>query len=165
MEMLKMEKSNLKQAFIPADLNGSGATGERVSLAEGFRCAVVLSAGDSTGAGFTVSFQQHDAASGGNSKALNVQVNYYHKVGAATSFTKVELRPDDAGLSDSVDLATQFANDEGIVVFEFLPEHLDAENDFSYLSVNIADPAAAKVVAGVYDIHNVKDVPAYSIDL
>lgn len=165
MEMLKMEKSNLKQAFVPADLNGAGVTGERVSLSEGYRCAVVLSAGDSTGAGFTVSFQQHDAATGGTSKALNVQVNYYYKADAETSFTRVELRPDDSGLAASVDLAAVFAAAEGIVVFEFLPEHLDAENNFSFLSVNIADPGAAKVVAGLYDIHNVKEVPAYSIDL
>jgi hypothetical protein len=161
MESLFLEKNTLKQVALPADLNAAPVTGARIKLDKGYRCAVKLSFGDSTGAAVTVSFQQHDAATGGNSKAVNVQTNYYVKAGAATSFTKTEIRPDDAGLSDSVDLAAQFGSDEGLVVFEFLPEFLDVQNGFAYLSVNVADSTAAKVMAGEYIVCGLKQEPAY----
>jgi|DEB0MinimDraft_6_1074348.scaffolds.fasta_scaffold47822_2 hypothetical protein len=154
-----------KQVAAPADLNGAAVTGARVSAGEGYKIAVELSFGDSTAAACTVSFEQHDAAAGGNSKALNVQTNYYHKIDGQTAYTKVEIRPDDSGLSDSVDLAAQFANDGGIVVFEFLPEHLDAENGFSHLSVNVADSTAAKVMSGIYQVRDVKNGLAWEVDL
>lgn len=93
MEGLLLEHAGLKQVAEPADLNAAAVTGARIKLSEGYKCAVALSFGDSTGAVVDVSFQQHDAASAGNSKAVNIQTNYYHKAGAATSFTKVEVRP------------------------------------------------------------------------
>lgn len=164
-EGLFLEYNNVKEVAAPADLNGAAVTGARISLAKGNRCVVMLHFGDSTAAVVTPSFQQHDAASGGNSKALNVQMNYYHKADGATSFTKVEVRPDDSGLSDSVDLASVFAGDGGIVVFEFLAEQLDADGGFDHMSVNVADSTAAKIMSGKYILRDVDKVAAYDQDL
>ena len=161
MEMLLLEKSSIKQVALPADLNAAAVTGARISMGEGYRCAVVLSFGDSTAAAVNVSFQQHDAASGGTSKALNIQTNYYSKIEGETSFTKVEIRPDDSGLAASVDLASRLADDGGIVVFEILPEFLDADGGFNHISVNVADSTAAKIMSGVYIVGDIKNGLGY----
>jgi len=162
---LFMEKHNIKQAGVPADLNLAGLTGARVKLDGAFKCAVVVSMGDSVGAAVDFSLQQHDAASAGTSKALNIVRNYYRKADVETAFTKVEIRPDDAGLSDSVDLAAVFAAAEGIVVFEVLAEDLDRENGFGWISLNIGDPGAAKVFNAEYVLRDNRQEPAYDQDL
>jgi hypothetical protein len=162
------EKIGSKQVSAPADLNGAAVTGARVSTDTGSRVAVELSFGASAAATIDVSFQQHDAAAGGNSKALTIQGNYYVKSGADTKFTKTEIRPDDSGLSDSVSLAADFGGDGsagGIVVFDFPAEFLDANGGFNHLSVNVADSTAIKIMSGVYHVSNVDHEPAYDLDL
>jgi len=156
MEGLLMEHNSSKQVALPADLNTAAVTGARINMAKGLKLAVVLSFGDSIAAVVTPSFQQHDAATGGISKALNIQANYYTKIEGETVFTKVAIRPDDSGLSDSVALASRFANAGGIAVFEFLPEMLDADGGFEYLSVNVADSTAAKIMSGVYLVRDLR---------
>ena len=150
MEGLFLENKNVTQVGVPADLNSAAVTGARLKMDSAYGCAVALSFGASTSAVVTVSFQQHDAAEVGNSKALNVQANYYYKAVGSTQFTKVEVRPDDSGLAASVDLASIFEDDGGIVVFEFLPEFLDQANGYDWMSVNVADSTAAKVMSGLY---------------
>lgn len=154
-----MEKVNLK-ADVPSDFD-TAFTGSRVSLAKGDRLAVIVNFGDSTAAVVTASFQQHTAASGGTSKALSIANIYFHKVGAATSFTKVE--PTVA--ASSVDLAALLAAEPGIVVFEILAEDLDVSNNFTHVSINFADTTAAKLGSVVYLNHQVKAKPAYEIAL
>jgi len=165
MEGLFMEKHNMKQGALPVDFNLAAVTGSRVKLDSGFKLAIKCSFGDSVGAAFNITLQQHDAAAAGNSKALDFKANYYHKVGLATSFTKVEIRPDDAVATSSVDGGALFAADEGYLVFDVLPEHLDRANGFGWLSCNISAAGAAKIVALDYIVHDTKQKPSYSISL
>jgi len=160
MNKLLCEYVGIKEVSAPADLNAAAVVGNRIDMSKGFGYAVKLHFGDSTAAVVTPSFQQHDSATGGVSKDLNVQVNYYHKADGETSFTKVEVRPD-SPLGASVDLAGIFADAGGIVVFEFLPEMLDVNNGFNYLSANVADATVAKVMAGSYLISDMKKEGAY----
>jgi hypothetical protein len=156
-----LEEYNAKQAIIPVDLNAGANAGARVSLAKHKRVSVVITLGDSTAAAVDVSFQQHNAASGGTSKALSIANKYFHKAGAATSFTQVEP----TAAASSFNLASQFASQEGIVVFEILAEDLDVNGDFSHISVDIADTTAAKVGAAVYILRDGSFTPNYSVDV
>lgn len=154
------EHKGLKLGVLPADLNSSGATGERIALDAAHRIAIAVVMGDSTGATASFTLRQHDAASSGNSKDLEVDNNYYHKAGAATSFTKVEP----SAASASYDLSSVFGSEEGIVVFEVEGAQLDVENGFDHVSINIADPTAAKVM-GVLYVSEPDKMPAYELDL
>ncbi len=138
-----MEMFNLKQGFLPVDLNTGANTGFRCPMTKCKRLVFILQMADSTSAAVTLNFLQHDAASSGTSKALSIQNRYYYKKGASTSFTKVEP----AAAADTYDLATPFAGDEGIAVFEVLAEDLDVANDFDYVSMSLIDSTAAKVGA------------------
>jgi hypothetical protein len=156
-----LEEYNMKNAFLPVDLNAGANTGARVSLGKHKRVAVVITMGDSTAAVVGISFQQHNAASGGTSKALSIANKYFHKAGTATAFTQVEPTVE----ASSFDLAVQFASQEGIVVFEILAEDLDVNNDFSHISVDIADTTAAKVGAAVYILRDCSFTPSYALDV
>lgn len=161
MESLLAEKIGFKQAGVPADLNLAGLTGARIKLDKGYRCAVIISMGDSVGATVEVTLKQHDAPTAGTSKDLASAKPYYHKVAAATSFTKVT--PGSAAALK--DLSALFAADEGLVVLDVNAEELDINNGFNHFSVDIADPAAAKIFGVVYALHEVKYSPASELSL
>lgn len=145
-----MEKVNIKSIAGPVDGNTAAITGVRVNMKEYKRVSLIFNMGDSTTA-TDVSFQlkQHNAASGGTTKALAISNAYFHKVGVATVFTKVE--PSVA--NDDYDLTTLFANDEGVVVFEVLEEDLDVNGGFAWISVDLTDMGAAKLVSGLAVLH------------
>lgn len=153
-----MEKLNLKQLGAPVDLNTAAVTGARIKLDKGNRLAFIVSMGGSTGATVEFTLQQHNAASAGTSKALSVANPYYHKVAAASVFTKVE--PSSA--ASVYDLSTLFAADEGIAVLEVLAEDLDVQGGFYWASLNIADSGAAKIGSVLYAVHESYFEPAYS---
>lgn len=159
--VLLLEEKNLKQAFAPVDLNTAAVVGSRVSMAGADKIAIVISLGASTGAAVEIALKQHDAASSGNTKALAVSNPYFHKAGSATKFTKVEQTVDE----DTYDLASLFAADGGVVVFEVLAEDLDVNNGYSHISVNVADSGAAKVGGGMYVLSNLRNEPGYSTDI
>lgn len=158
MEAYLLEKTNMKLVTLPVDGNTAAITGSRVSMKGCKRISFVVQMGDSVGATTIFNFKQHNAASGGTSKALSVANNYYHKKAALTVFTKVS--PTVA--ASSVDLSTTFAADEGTVVFEFLAEDLDVENDFAWVSIDIDDMAAAKLVSVLAICHDGLAKPGYS---
>jgi hypothetical protein len=158
MEKFLLEDKGIKQAFLPVDLNTAAVAGERVKAED--RVSIVVAMGDSTGATVQISLKQHNAASGGDSKALSIANKYYKKAGAAKSFSKVE--PEVA--ADAYDLSADFAAEEGVVVFEVLPEDLDVNGGFSHVSVEIADSGAAKLASGLY-IVDCKFKPAHSVEL
>lgn len=158
MEQFLLEKANLKQVVAPGtDMNAAAITGARIGLQKGDRVAVLVNMGTSTGAVVDFSFEQHNAASGGTSKALEIDNPYYHKAGAATVFTKVQP----TAKSDNFDLSALFAADGGIVAFEILAEDLDVNGGFGYVSLNVADSTAAKLIAAVYVLHKPTYLPAY----
>ena len=159
-EQFLLEQVNLKAA-VPVDMDAAAFAGPRVSLKEGYRLAIICNMGDSVGAAVTFTLKQHNAASGGTSKDLEVANLYYKKAGAATSFTKVEPTVAAAAYN----LAADFAAQEGIVVFEVLAEDLDVEGGFTHVSIEAADSGAAKLLSVVHVLHNVKHKPAYEIAL
>jgi len=156
MSKLFLEQNGCKSAGAPKDINASAFAGERIKMDKGYSLAIVCRLGDSVGATVQFDLDQHDAAAAGTSKALDIQSNYYHKTDAAASFTKVDVRADDAVLSDSADLSAALAADEGTVVFHVEPEHLDTNNDFAYVSLNIADSTAAKIASVTYYVKDIK---------
>ena len=156
MEGLFSEKVTCKQVAAPADLNASAVTGARIKLEKGFKLAFVANMGDSTAAVTSFTINQHDAASAGNSKVLAISNPYFHKVATATSFTKVAVS------AASVIAPTVFAADEGIMIIEILAEDLDVNNDYAYISVDVADSTAAKIMGALYYIQYMRNVPAYS---
>lgn len=159
--VLLLEEKNMKQAFAPVDLNTAAVVGARVSMAGCDKIAIVLSMGSSTGAAVGISLKQHNAASSGTSKALEVINPYFHKAGSATKFTKVEQTV----AEDTYDLASLFAADGGIVVFEVLAEDLDVNNGFTHISVEVADSGAGKIAGGMYVLSNLRNEPGYSTDV
>lgn len=144
MERFLLEAKTLRTALVPVDLNAGANTGIRIPMKNAKRISFIAIMGASTAAAVTLNLLQHDAASSGNSKALSVANPYYHKHGSsAEKFTKVVP----AAAADTYDLATLFASDGGIVVFEVLAEDLDVENGYAWVSLSAIDSTAAKVGA------------------
>jgi len=150
----------LKLGALPQDANGSAITGERISMKEVSRLAIVVQMGDSTGAAVNLTLRQHDAASAGNSKDLEVANAYYHKAGAAVKFTKVEP----SAAAASYDLASIFAGEEGVVVLEVLESQLDVNNGFDHVSLNVADSTATKIFSVLY-VGVSEKMPAYELEV
>lgn len=152
-----LEKLNIK-AMEPVDMNTAAITGARISMKESDRVAIVCNMGDSVAAVVDFTLKQHNAASGGTSKVLAVANPYFKKVGAATSFTKVEPT---VAASNFV-LSSDFAAEPGMVVFEVLAADLDINGGFTHLSIDAADSTAAKLISIEYVSHEVDKKPAYA---
>ena len=144
MEKFLMEKMIAKGVVGPVDLDAAAVTGARVSMKNAKRVTFVafLGAGTATAA-HLFTLRQHDAASAGNSKDLEVANPYFHKIGAATVFTKVA--PTSAAAA--YDLHALLANSVALVVFEVLAEDLDIANDYAWVSLNTADTGGAQLGA------------------
>jgi len=157
MEHFMMEEEVVKQVVGPVDLNTAAVTGARVSMKNARRISFVcsLGAGSSTSA-HVFTLRQHDAAAAGNSKDLSVSNPYFHKIGAATIFTKVVPGSDTA----AYDLHALLADSAAIVVFEVLAEQLDIANGYAWVSVDTADSGGAQLGSVVAVVeHNF--LPAY----
>ena len=159
MEAFLMEKANVKVVVDPVDFNTAAVTGARVEMKGYERVSFMLIMNGGTSiTSRTFDLKQHNAASGGTTKALSVKNLYYHKVGAATSFTKVE--PSVA--ADSYDLLTAIGDNKSVVVFEVLAEDLDVEGGFTHVSINTSDSGAASLGSVLAICHEAKNLPAYS---
>jgi hypothetical protein len=156
-----LEEHSVKLAHLPKDLNGAATTGARIKLDKGERLVIKCAMGDSTAAVATFTIRQHDAASAGTSKDLEINNPYFKKVAAATSFTRVEVDAKTAVYA----LASDFASQEGVVVFEVLPQDLDVNNDFAWVSVDIANATASKIASTEYILYNANVPAAYGIAL
>lgn len=157
MESYLMETSNIKLVSGPAALNGAATTGARVSMAAGERITFVVAVGASTGSTLSFSLKQHNAATSGTTKTLAIKEPVFKKVGAATTFTKVE-----APLVDTLDLSTDYAANAGIVVIEVLQENLDVNGNFAYVSLNLADSVTAKSASILAIVRHGRTVPTYT---
>jgi len=156
------EAQGIKAAFVPKDLNGAATVGARVELKDAARCAFVLSVASGAAATFIARLKQHDAASGGATKALSVANAYYVKAAAATIFTKTEPTS-----SDVIDVSTQFDTDNGVLVLEILASDLDVDGGFNHFSVDMDDAAqvAGRLASGEYHLHAFEKQPAYDVAL
>lgn len=156
---LYCEKNNLKVGAAPADINGVGIVGSRVSVQNTHSLAAVITLGAGAVA-LTVSAQQHDAATAGNSKALKIKKASFYKVDAELVMTKVG-----GDIENPADDFTIPVGASGIAVIEFEDTELDNNNGFSYISVNVADPAASKIAGLHYVLNNMGIKPAYSVEI
>lgn len=155
-----IEESQVKQIVAPGtDMNAAAITGARVALKDFEKATIMILMGTSVGAVVQATLRQHNAASGGTSKDLEVINAHYYKAGAADIFTKVEPTAARA----LIDASAQFAADEGILAVEVRSEDLDNDNGFHWLSVDLADSTAAKLVAGVVILGEPRRQPAYNV--
>ena len=159
MSNLFLETNGLKTGISPQDVSG-GVSGARVSCDDGSKTAIVIHFATSAATAFSASLQQHDAASGGTSKALNVKVNYYYRDDAGSP-VKVEVRADDSGLSATADLAA-VADKAGYAVIEVLNESLDSDGGFNHISCDLTADAA-KVASALHCIRDVQNGLGYEI--
>src|SRR5574343_563559 len=141
---LFLEKMIAKGSTTPVDLNAGANTGARIAMKNLNKVTfiAILAAGTTTSS-HTFTLKQHDAASSGNTKDLEVSNPYFHKIGAATSFTKVSPTVDAA----AYDLHSLLGDSASIVVFEVLAEQLDRTNDYNYVSLNISDAGGTQLGA------------------
>jgi hypothetical protein len=151
-------ESNLKQAHLPVSL-AAAQTGARIAAGKGERVVVVVAMGTSAAATVQVTAKQHNAATGGTSKVVNIPAGakYFKKAAAATVFTAVELAVD----TSLFDVSADFSTVEGFLVLEIMPEYLDVNNNFGYVSVDIAAAGTAKLASTIYIVEDAKRMPAY----
>lgn len=151
-----LEKENVKQVIGPVDLV-AGQTGSRVSMKGSEKVAflIAIAAGAVT-TSFTL--KQHNAASGGTTKDLEVANPYFHKVGAAEVFTKVE--PTVAAAVK--DLSAVVGGAKALIVLEVNAEDLDVNGGFSHVSVDSAAAGAACLGSVTAHAHENRQLPCYN---
>ena len=162
MERLFSDKNRVEPVAIPADLNAAAVTGKRIKMDVATRLAIIAQFGDSTGAVVQLNLKQHDAESAGNTKALSTKLPWFVKTGSDTEFTKKNAA--NASISQ-LDASTELAADEGTVIGEIVAEELDHENGYEWVSVDVADSTAAKIMSAEYVLHEVKKQPAYDLSI
>lgn len=146
---------DVAQIVAPVDINGAGATGNRVHLKNASACTFLVSL--AAGANATViDLQEHDAATGGTSQDLDIVTRCYKK-------SEATLDADETWT-----LVTQAAASEvttGGALQELWAIEVDAaslSDGFGWVSVNLSDPAAAEAASVVAILHdlNVQRDPA-----
>jgi hypothetical protein len=157
MEKHLAEEKGLKIGLSNVSVGAGASAGARIGLSEQSRVAIVVQFA-AAASDLNVALQQHDAASGGNSKVLSISNHYYVKKDAETSFTKVEVDP----AADNYDINP--GNVEGIAVFEVLQEDLDVAGDFSHISADLTGTATARACSVLY-VGKAELLPAYERNL
>ena len=156
MEAFLMEKATVKSIISPVDLDAGANTGNRVDMSKCRRVTFVLDVkAGTTPSSHTLTIEQHTVASAGTPLALAVDNPYYHKLNAATEFTKVV--PTVA--TDSYNIDTLVGDAKFMIVFEVLAEQL-AEG-YRWVSVNLTDAGGAQLGACLAICHEVHNAPAY----
>ena len=151
-----LEKENIKQVIGPVDLV-AGQTGARVSLkgAEKVAFVVAIAAGAVTA---TLTLKQHNAASGGTTKNLEVDNPYFHKVGTAEIFTKVEPSAKAAAYV----LGAVVGAAKAVIVLEVNAEDLDVDGGFSHVSIDTAAAGGACLGSVTAHAHENRALPCYN---
>lgn len=156
MESFLLEKKQAKKIIGPVDLDTAANTGARIDMKDVERVSFIINVGAGTAtSAHSIALQQHTVASAGTPAALSVDNPYFHKIGAATEFTKVA--PTSA--ADTYDLHALLANSASLVVFEVLAEQLT--DGYRWVSLNIGDVGGAQL-GDVIAIVKHKSAPAYS---
>ncbi len=131
----------------PVDLNDGANNGDWINLEKYQRVAIVLFFDDGTAANdITVTAQQAQDASGTGAKALTFtrldskQGSDLEAIGEFTEVTQSASETYTSGTN---------GEEEGIYVFDFLPEDLDIDNDFDHVRINVAQVGASKIGAAL----------------
>lgn len=159
MEALLLESKIAKTVIAPVDLNTADNTGERIDMKNLKRCTfiAILAAGNTTSA-HSFALKQHTVSTAGTPAALEVSNPYFHKIGAATKFTKVDVTT----AEDTYDLHALLGNSASIVVFEVLAEQLT--EGYRYVSLDIADAGGAQL-GTVIALGDAEYKPAYALEV
>jgi hypothetical protein len=147
-----LESHDIIPAFMPVDLSTAANTGDRVNLQNYERCIFVLLASSGTaGDDPIITAQQHDAATSGNSKALNF-TRIRHKVGATDIDAVGQFSLVEQTAASSYDSATiDGAENETLIAVEVQAQDLDTDNGFTFVSFNVADVGSnVQLGAGFY---------------
>jgi len=150
------EKINLVAAFVPIDFNAAAQTGDWVSLENYERCAVIIyGAAGSAGTDVTVTITQATDVSNSlsDAKALNF-TKIYKKEGAA--LTAVGQYTEVTQTAANTFTVTNNEQLQQIYVFDFGYDDLDIANDFDCIRVTVNAGSAAKVISGLYALHDPK---------
>lgn len=134
------EEYILKNIVDPVDWNTAAVTGGRIDMKDLEKVifiAVLNSATSRTA--IDIDFDQHTVATSGTPIALSIDNAYYHKVGAATSFTKVEP----SSKADAYNLLTLVGDSKAILVFEVRSS--DLTDGYRWVSANTSDTGAAGI--------------------
>jgi len=157
MEKFLAEEKIVKLGLAPVEVLAVAQAGARISLKESKRIAIVV-AFAAANSDLSVALKQHNAASGGTSKALEISNHYYVKKGTETSFTKTEL----SAVEDTY--AINPGNFSGVAIFEVLQEDLDVNGDFSHISAELTGTATGRDCSILY-VGASEFLPAYSLDV
>jgi len=147
-----LESHDIIPAFMPVDLSTAANPGDRVNLQNYERCVfVLLSAIGTAGDDPVISAQQHDAATAGNSKALNF-TRIRHKVGATDIDAVGQFSLIEQSAAASYDTASvDGAENEMLVAVEVKASDLDTDNGFTFVSFDVADVGSnAQIGAAFY---------------
>lgn len=147
------EEIDSEAMAIPGDVAGTVAGG-RIDMGKGDRLQIEVNC-DAAAQDLVVTLQQHDAASGGNSKALQIDRKYFYKLAGAASKVKV----DESGTASDTITVSAVNGTAGIVEIELLAEDLDVNGGFSYVSASLS-AGGAKVCSGVYKLFDLRNKPA-----
>lgn len=164
-----LEGLDIIPAFMPVDMSAGANAGDRVGMDNCDRLLFILLASVGTaGDDPVISAQQHTAASGGSSKALNF-TRYWSKVGATAINAVGQFSRATQAASDSLDTAAlDGAENQAMICIEVMAEDLDADNGFTHVSFDVADVGTnAQLGAGLYILsglgYAITDIPS-SID-
>lgn len=156
MENYLMEELQVKVGTGPIDLDAGNNVGARIDMKQFARVTFIAFAGaGTTPSSHTFSFKQHTAASAGTTAVLSHANPYYHRLGTATSFTKVQ--PSSA--ADAYDLDTLVGDAKYVVVFEVLSE--DLTDGYEWVSLDQTDAGGAQLGGIIALGHKASNKPAY----
>lgn len=160
MERFLAEKLLPKVIIQPVNLNTAANTGLRFDMQDAKRVTfIAIIAGGTSTTGLSLALKQHTVATSGTPIALSVDNPYYHKVGSATSFTKVGGILGTTAPADTYDLHTLVGDNVAVVVFEVLAEQLS--QGYRWVSLDIAQPGVTELGC-VLAFGDLKSLPAYA---
>ena len=154
-EQLFMEQCLPKVIGGPVDLNDAAVTGVRFDMQKFKRVAFILAAAaGTTPSSHTISFKQHTVASGGTPAVLTISSPWFHKVNAATEYTKVVPTA-----ADSFDIDTIVGDTKFVAVFEVLQEELT--DGYQWISADLTDSGGAQLGVLMAIGFNATEKPVY----
>lgn len=143
--------SDLIPMASPVNLATGANPGDRINMKEYHGVLLALLKGIGTAGDNPVfTLLQHDAPTGGNSKALNISEIYARldaaDVGTVGSFTKLTQAP------AATFTIPNSAEKQGVIAAQVLATDLDSANGFNYISLSIPDTGTNSQLGATFAI-------------
>jgi len=151
MTMKLIERMALEVSTAPIDTTGAAIVGDFYNLEKYRNILWLIQQGAWAGGTPAVTLRQATTAAGGSAKALSF-TKHWTKLIAGTVWTEVAVT------SDTFNLGSVAAT---VVAVEINAEDLDTNNDFQYVSLDVASPGAN---ADLISIATMLGDPRYSGD-